>query len=75
MDTQISLPADLTAKATREAVERGMSLPDFVRVTLERIVSCRPDADSLFADTAVFTGDAPSDLAGEHDKYLYGDAS
>lgn len=75
MDTPISLPPDLAEKATREAAERGMSLPELVRVSLERIVTSEPAADSLFADSAVFTDAGPANLASDHDKFLYGDAS
>ena len=75
MDTPITLPPDLTEKATREAAERGMSLPELVRMTLERIVSSQPTADPLFTDSAIFADDGPSNLAGDHDEYPYGDAS
>ncbi len=75
MNDPINLPADLAAKALREASERGMSLTDFVRTALERVVSCDPATDPLFTDSAVYDGDAPSNLASDHDEYLYGDAS
>jgi len=35
METQISLPTDLKEKVKKEADSRGMSLPDFVRQSLE----------------------------------------
>lgn len=75
MDSQISLPPELNAKIEREASARGMSVADFVRETLENAVAQRPSDDPLFADTAVFRDDGPSDLASDHDHYLYGDAS
>jgi len=75
MDDSLHLPPDLTERAAREAAERGMSLPELVRVTLERIVSSEPATDSLFTDNAVFSDDGPADLAARHDAYLYGDAS
>ncbi len=31
------------------------------------------EADPLFADGEVWSGDAPIDLARNHDRYLYGD--
>lgn len=75
MDTQISLPPDLKARAEREASARGMSLPDFVCESLEWAIAQKPSADPLFKDTAVYRDDGPSDLTLNHDDYLYGDAS
>lgn len=83
MDTPFSLPPDLKAKIEREADARGMSVADFVRVSLESAVVQEPSdapepgsySDSLFADTAVYRDDGPADLAAKHDDYLYGDAS
>lgn len=75
MDTQISLSPDLIAKLEREANARGMSLLDFVRVSLEQAIVQKPSEDPLFADTAVYRDDGPADLASNHDDYLYGDAS
>jgi predicted DNA-binding protein len=75
METQISLPPELKAKVEREANARGMSLPDFVRESLEHAVTQKPSEDPLFADTAVYRDDGPCDFASHHDRYLYGDAS
>ncbi len=81
MDTKISLPSDLKTKIEREANARGMSLPDFVRESLEWAVTQKPSvtqkplSDLLFADTAVYRDEGPSDFASNHDDYLYGDAS
>ena len=54
MDAQISLSPDLIARIEREANARGMSLPDFVRDSLERAITQKPPVDALFADTAVY---------------------
>ncbi len=75
MNTPINLPSGLTESATREAAERGMSLPEFIRATLERVVSSTPSDDPLFNDSTVFVDDGPDDVAGNHDDYLYGDVS
>lgn len=75
MDTHISLPPDLRAEIEREASSRGMSVPDFVRKSLEHAVAQKPPEDPLFADTAVYRDEGPSDFASNHDGYLYGDAS
>ena len=75
MESQISLPPELTAKLEREAQARGMSVADFVRLTLENALVQTPADDPLFADTAVYRDDGPIDVASKHDDYLYGDAS
>lgn len=75
MDTHISLSPELKVKIEREANARGMSLPDFVRESLEQAIARKPSDDPLFADTAVYRDDGPADFASNHDDYLYGDAS
>jgi hypothetical protein len=74
--TTIMLPPELKERAQRTARERGISFGQLLRESLEETL--RRDsksgfaADPLFADTAVFEGDAPADLAASHDVYLYG---
>ncbi|MFO7905671.1 MAG: CopG family transcriptional regulator [Pirellulaceae bacterium] len=75
MDIQLSLSPELKAKIECEANDRGMSVPDFVRESLERAVAQKRSEDPLFADTAVYSDDGPNDFASNHDEYLYGDAS
>ena len=75
MDSNISLSADFMARIEREADARGMSLPDFVRDSLEWAIAQKPSDDPLFADTAVYRDDGPVDFASNHDNLLYGDAS
>ena len=75
MDAHIPLSPELKERIEREADARGMSLSDFVRESLERAVSPKPSEDPLFADTAVYRDDGPTDTASNHDDYLYGDAS
>jgi predicted DNA-binding protein len=75
MDTQISLSPDLKERIEREANARGMSLSDFVRESLEWVISQRRSDDPLFADNAVYRDEGPADSASNHDDYLYGDAS
>lgn len=69
MGMNIILPPDLEAKIEQEADARGMSLADFVRASLKRVIA--PN-DPLFADTAVYHDDGPADYAANHDEYLYG---
>ena len=72
METTISLPPDLKAKAECEANARRMTLSEFVRESLELAISQNLTDDPLFSDRAVYCDDAPADLAANHDRYLYG---
>jgi len=73
----ILLPSKLKAQAQRRAKERKVSVSDVVResleATLESAETGRRVADPLFTDEAVFSGEAPSNLARNHDRYLYED--
>ena len=74
--TSLMIPVDLKEKAERSAELMGISLDQFVRDTLEaRLGSLkRPRSeDPLFNFDDAYDGPAPSDLAINHDKYLYGD--
>jgi len=76
--TTIMLPNDLRARAMRCAKERGDSLGGLVRDALAVILDNTPKGvaeDPLFNDYAVFSGEAPSDLSRNHDRYLYGEQS
>lgn len=76
MIAPITLTPELQAQIEREAVARGMSVPEFVRETLERAIRQPPAEDPLFADDAVHRDQGPTDLAAQHDDYLYdGDAA
>jgi len=75
MGTTIWLPPELKARIERQADASGMSLEEFVRVTLERVVDRERSEDPLFSDTAVYQDDGPTDFASHHDGYLYGDVS
>jgi len=77
--TTIMLPSKLKLQARRQARKRGVSLSALVRESLastlgagevDKRKSSRA-SDSLFADEAVFIGDAPIDLSLNHDRYLY----
>jgi hypothetical protein len=74
--TTIMLPNDLKARALRRAKELGVSFGEFVRESLSAQLS-RADQnadDPLFADQAVFEEEAATDVATDHDRYLYGDS-
>jgi hypothetical protein len=72
----IPLPEDLKELAERTAADRGTSLEQFVRETLERRLgrlSLSWSEDPFFADREVYEGPAPADGAERHDDYIYGD--
>lgn len=74
--TTIMLPADLKARAARLAREQGVSLGELIRETLRATLkraAARADKDPLFADSEVWEGRAPKNLARDHDRYLYGE--
>jgi len=76
--TTIMLPARLKAQAKLRSQELGISLAEFIRTSLEEALRGSREsgrsADPLFRDVAVYRGEAPSDLAANHDHYLYDDA-
>lgn len=72
MDMQIQLSPELKAKIEHAASVCGMSVPEFVCESLEWMLAQKLWDDALFADDAVYRGDAPADLAVKHDEYLYG---
>jgi hypothetical protein len=73
----IMLSPKLKAQVQRRAKERKVSVSDLVRESLEAALepaeTGRRVSDPLFTDKAVFSGDAPSDLSRNHDRYLYED--
>ncbi len=67
----VPFPDELRTRAEAVARERGLTLDEFVRRCVSTTVAQGNAIDPLFADTGVFVGDAPSDLAKNHDRYLY----
>ena len=67
----VPFPDDLREKAEAAARERGLSLDEFVRLCVSSKVNSDRASDPLFSDKVVFAADAPSDLAQNHDRYLY----
>jgi len=67
----VPFPDDLRKKAEAVARERGLTLGEFVRRCVSMNVDQSRASDPLFADKGVFEGDAPADLAQNHDRYLY----
>lgn len=73
--TTVLIPEDLKVAAQRYARRHGKSLGDLIRESLRQRLQQESAAsraeDPLFADRAVYEGEAPSDLAARHDDYLY----
>lgn len=70
--TTILLPNDLRHRADREAKALGISLSELIRRRLamdgDAVKTDRP----RFFSRQPYTGQGPSDTAGNHDAYLYG---
>jgi hypothetical protein len=75
--TTVMLPSELKQKASRRSREMGISFGEFVRISIQdELARHYPEqSDSLFADTAVFAGEAPVNAADNHDELLYGSES
>ncbi len=72
--TSILLPERLKKAAERVAEARGMSLGALIRQTLEQLVAGsagKHASDPVFDDFQPYTGELPSDIADQHDRYLY----
>jgi hypothetical protein len=71
--TTVMIPAELKARALRQARKRGVSLGSMIREALESNLDSAVDAseDPLFADMAVYGGPVPRNLSEAHDEYLY----
>jgi hypothetical protein len=71
--TTVMLPENLRRRALARAGQRGVSLGELIRDSLEAAlpkVSYDAQRDPLFEDV-VFDGPAPRDLSAKHDEYLY----
>lgn len=69
--TTILLPNDLYRAAGQEARSRGISLGELIRRRLTSIEPRETPGPTFFARSP-WTGDAPSDLSSDHDRYHYG---
>jgi hypothetical protein len=72
---------ELRHRLEAAAAAQGLSLGDFVRLSLEqRWLAASPSptdlpspTDSLYNDHVVYEGECVADTAAQHDAYLYGD--
>ena len=72
---EITLSLELKSRAEALARQEGVSLEELFRELLDTRLKAYESAerDPLFARYRAFDGDAPTDLAENHDKYLYDD--
>lgn len=69
--TTVMLPEALRRRAAARARQRGISLGELIRISLDEALPGSPyEQDPLFEDV-IFDGPAPRDLAAKHDKYIY----
>jgi hypothetical protein len=72
--TTIMLPPELKRRAADLASSRGISLGELIREALEEQLGRHRinwSEDPLFKDHVIWDGDGPTDLAANHDHYLY----
>ncbi len=72
--TTIMLPEGLRRRALSRAKQKGVSLGELIRDSLDAALPVTYDAehDPLFEDV-IYDGPAPADGSSKHDKYLYDD--
>jgi hypothetical protein len=76
--TTIILPPSLKLKLNQEAQKNHQSFGALVRNILERYMAARRDpfaGDSFFNSRTAFHDEAATDVALNHDAYLYGGQS
>lgn len=74
--TTVMLPEALKSAAQAHASQRGISLGELLRESLEYRLREQPVArsrDPLFVDQTVYADDGPPDAAERHDALLYDD--
>jgi len=76
--TTIVLPDPLKQRAVARAREQGISFGEFVRRSVEKMLTAPPRgtgrekaADPFWDNLKAYEG-GPTDLAARHDDYLYG---
>ena len=73
--TTIMLPQALRQRALLRAKQKGISLGELIRDSLDAAlpgVSYDVGGDPLF-ENVIYDGPAPSDASAKHDKYVYDD--
>ena len=76
--TTILLPLELKKKVESKAKERGISLGEFIRLSIQEAISPKKnqiEKDPFFSDSEFYEGNMPSDISLNHDEYLFGGKS
>ena len=73
VNINVSFPDDIRDLAELAAKQQGLSLDEFVRQCVVQTIGIPSVADPFYSDKAVFRDDGPTDMALNHDEYLYGD--
>ena len=71
--TTIMLPEGLRRRALSRAKQKGVSLGELIRDSLDAalpVMSYDAERDPLFEDV-IYDGPAAADVSAKHDKYLY----
>jgi hypothetical protein len=72
--TTVMLPEALKRAAQAHASQRGISLGELLRESLEQRLNAEPPeraGDPLFLDRAIYADTGPTDTAEHHDDDLY----
>lgn len=70
--TTILLPLDLHRAAEAEAHKSGISLSELIRRRLAPSRQKHPPSPPAFFSRKPWGDSGPSDMAADHDRYLYG---
>ncbi len=73
MTSKIEIQTELLAELQRLADHKREPLEKIVENAIRWALSNRRELDPLFANYEPYDGSTPSDLAQNHDDYLYGD--
>jgi hypothetical protein len=69
--TTIMLPEALRQRAAFRARQRGISLGELIRDSLDTTLPADSYGEDPLFEDVIFDGPAPRDLSAKHDKYLY----
>lgn len=71
----LDIPELYTQRLKNAAEFRRKTIEETVLYAIRKLIETdeQYENDPLFSDNAVFDGDAPQDLARNHDTYLYGE--
>ena len=74
MAKKIEIGDELLSQIQLLANQTGMPLDEYVENTIKWALNNRVELDPLFANYQPFDGATPTDLAENHDDFVYGDS-